>query len=115
MELYAAQQQQGWAMNPYMQAGQNPYAYGGGGGGGSGAGGGGGGGANANMQQQNPYAYAQHPMMFSIAAMCNAGPHRGFRRPARPRARPASARSGTGRPPAYASLGQPHQPPHHVA
>ena len=72
MELYAAQQQQGWAMNPYMQAGQNPYAYGGGGGGGSGAGGGGGGGggggANANMQQ-NPYAYAQHPMMFSMAAM----------------------------------------------
>ena len=73
MELYAAQQQQGWAMNPYMQAGQNPYAYGGGGGGGSGAGGGGGGGggANANMQQ-NPYAYAQHPMMFSTAAMCKA-------------------------------------------
>jgi len=66
MELYAAQQQQGWAMNPYMQAGQNPYAYGGGGGGGSGAGGGaGGGGANANMQQ-NPYAYAQHPMMFNM-------------------------------------------------
>jgi len=69
MELFV-QQQQGWGMNPYMPAGQNPYAYGGGGGGGGsgGGGGGGGGGANGNMQQ-NPYAYAQHPMMFNMHQM----------------------------------------------
>mmetsp|Transcript_18408 Transcript_18408/g.46232 ORF Transcript_18408/g.46232 Transcript_18408/m.46232 type:complete len:253 (+) Transcript_18408:79-837(+) len=63
MELFV--QQQGWPMHPYMQLGQNPYAYGGGGGGGNGGG-------DGNMGQ-NPYAYVQHPMMFSMPQMGQMG------------------------------------------
>jgi hypothetical protein len=132
MELFV-QQQQGWGMNPYMPAGQNPYAYGGGGGGGGsgGGGGGGGGGANGNMQQ-NPYAYAQHPMMFSTAAVCKVGgrpvlsaqlalPH--YCRTILPHAPPApdraqlrAASASLSQPrPASARLCQPARPPHHVA
>ena len=107
MELFA-QQQQGWAMNPYMQAGQNPYSYGGGGGGsGSGGGGGGGGangGANGNMQQ-NPYAYAQHPMMFSNAATCEAATS-AYGQLALPHAPPAPDRATGGLRP-QARLGPP--------
>ena len=105
MELFA-QQQQGWAMNPYMQAGQNPYSYGGSGSGGGG--GGGGGGANGNMQQ-NPYAYAQHPMMFSNAATCEAATS-AYGQLALPHAPPAPDRATGGLRP-QARLGPPRPAP----